>query len=246
MFGRREQLLAEAHRRIERNPDKYVNHVYGEYEAGGTSWLYISPVPFDKLGFPTNVGTKPYPEYTAGALGSVPLIIVFGGTVLAGLCLMVRRRLGREEEACGFGRRSDRGGSGGAANTGGKTLLFSIVILAAVAAGAYSLSHKTPASGDSALQGANSLPVVETSATAPGSRQSVQERENVPGVGVNLEQQENQESHLSKVTDEKGERASTPSSPGKHDIAAAAGIDKPPVGAGTAADKANAAEGDPS
>ena len=52
-FGDRDKLLAEARRRIAAEPDKYVNHIYGEKEAGGTAWLYISDVPFKKLGFPT-------------------------------------------------------------------------------------------------------------------------------------------------------------------------------------------------
>jgi len=52
-FGDRKQLLAEARRRIAAHPDKYVNHIYGEKEAGGTGWLYISGIPFEKLGFPT-------------------------------------------------------------------------------------------------------------------------------------------------------------------------------------------------
>jgi formate dehydrogenase iron-sulfur subunit len=52
-FGARDQLLAEANRRIAAAPDKYVDHVYGEREAGGTAWLYLASVPFDQLGFPT-------------------------------------------------------------------------------------------------------------------------------------------------------------------------------------------------
>ncbi len=34
-------------------PDRYIDHVYGENENGGTSTFYISPVPFEELGFPT-------------------------------------------------------------------------------------------------------------------------------------------------------------------------------------------------
>ena len=46
-------------------PHKYVNHVYGEEEVGGTSWLYISPVPFDELGFP-EVGEEPMDHAAIG------------------------------------------------------------------------------------------------------------------------------------------------------------------------------------
>jgi formate dehydrogenase iron-sulfur subunit len=93
LFGQREEMLAEAHRRLENNPGKYHNHVYGEHEAGGTSWLYISPVPLGELGFPTNTGERPYPEYTEDALNSVPPIIVGGGTLLAGIYLLWKRKL---------------------------------------------------------------------------------------------------------------------------------------------------------
>jgi formate dehydrogenase iron-sulfur subunit len=47
-------LLREAKRRIAARPERYVDHVYGEKEAGGTGWLYLSRVPFEKLGFPTS------------------------------------------------------------------------------------------------------------------------------------------------------------------------------------------------
>ena len=64
-------MLALAHKRIADRPDKYVDHVYGEKELGGTSVLYLSAVPFEKLGFPT-YGEKPFPAFTQAALGAVP------------------------------------------------------------------------------------------------------------------------------------------------------------------------------
>lgn len=53
IFGKRADLLKEAHRRVEAEPGRYVPHVYGETEAGGTQVLYLSHVPFDKIGLPT-------------------------------------------------------------------------------------------------------------------------------------------------------------------------------------------------
>ena len=64
IYGKRSDLLKIAHDRIKENPGKYMNTVYGEYEAGGTSWLYLSAVPYEKLGLPGNLGRTPYPEYT--------------------------------------------------------------------------------------------------------------------------------------------------------------------------------------
>ena len=51
VFGKRSELLVNARSRIERYPDQYLPHIYGEHEAGGTSWLYLSAVPFEELGF---------------------------------------------------------------------------------------------------------------------------------------------------------------------------------------------------
>jgi Fe-S-cluster-containing dehydrogenase component len=52
IYGKRSELLAEAKRRLEANPGAYVPHVYGETEVGGTQVLYLSHVPFEKLGLP--------------------------------------------------------------------------------------------------------------------------------------------------------------------------------------------------
>ncbi|MCA9951911.1 MAG: 4Fe-4S binding protein, partial [Anaerolineales bacterium] len=59
MFGPKESMLAQAHQRIEANPGKYVDHVYGETENGGTATFYVSPVPFEELGFPASGETSP-------------------------------------------------------------------------------------------------------------------------------------------------------------------------------------------
>jgi formate dehydrogenase iron-sulfur subunit len=58
-FGKYDDMLAEAYRRIDEHPDKYVHHVHGEFENGGTATLYISPVPFEELGFPIAGITSP-------------------------------------------------------------------------------------------------------------------------------------------------------------------------------------------
>ena len=51
-YGERDELLAKAHERIAAHPDRYVDHVYGEFENGGTSYLILSHVPFNELGLP--------------------------------------------------------------------------------------------------------------------------------------------------------------------------------------------------
>ncbi len=58
VFGTREELLTEAKRRIADNPNKYYeNRIYGESDGGGTQALYLTHVPFEKLGLP-NMGTE--------------------------------------------------------------------------------------------------------------------------------------------------------------------------------------------
>ncbi len=74
MFGPKRQLMEVARHRVYSHPDKYVHQIYGENEVGGTGWLYLSAVPFNQIGFRTDLGTMPYPEYTREFLISVPLI----------------------------------------------------------------------------------------------------------------------------------------------------------------------------
>ena len=91
-FGKRDDLLNEAHTRIDENPGKYVHHVYGEKEAGGTGWLYISNVNFNELGFPTNIGNHSYPAYTKTAMQAVPGIVAGVGALLGGVFWFTRRK----------------------------------------------------------------------------------------------------------------------------------------------------------
>lgn len=51
-FGRREDLLELAHRRLQNDPDRYFNKVYGEHDGGGTSWLYLSDRDFSEVDLP--------------------------------------------------------------------------------------------------------------------------------------------------------------------------------------------------
>jgi hypothetical protein len=61
VFGKRSDLLAEAHRRLAAEPDRYVPKVYGETDGGGTQVLCLAHVAFEKLGFPT-LGDEPVPR----------------------------------------------------------------------------------------------------------------------------------------------------------------------------------------
>ena len=102
IYGRREDLLAEAKRRLAASPATYVNKIYGEEDAGGTQVLYLSHVSFDKLGLP-NVGKESLPEYTHGVQGAlyrgfVAPLALFGGL---GLAISRRYRIASEGHAGG-------------------------------------------------------------------------------------------------------------------------------------------------
>jgi Fe-S-cluster-containing dehydrogenase component len=85
IFGTRRELLDEARTRIYAEPDKYVHHIYGEREAGGTGWLYLAGVPFEQLGFNTEVEMRPYPELAKGFLYSVAVVFLLWPPFLLGV-----------------------------------------------------------------------------------------------------------------------------------------------------------------
>ena len=101
-YGTREEMLALAHKRIEDRPDKYVDHIYGEKEVGGTTVLYVSAVPFEKLGFPT-YGEKPFPKFTAAALGAVPPAVMAIGASLGAVYAFFKKRAHAVAGADGHG-----------------------------------------------------------------------------------------------------------------------------------------------
>jgi Fe-S-cluster-containing dehydrogenase component len=62
-YGRRKDLIDIARRKIELYPDRYINHIYGETEVGGTAWLYLASRKFEDLQFP-KLGNSPAPGVT--------------------------------------------------------------------------------------------------------------------------------------------------------------------------------------
>jgi Fe-S-cluster-containing dehydrogenase component len=84
-FGRRSEILNEGRKRILDNPDDYADHIYGEKEAGGTSFLYLASVPFDQIGFRTDLGMEAYPSYTKEFLYAVPMVLTLVPPLLLGM-----------------------------------------------------------------------------------------------------------------------------------------------------------------
>ncbi|TES92206.1 MAG: 4Fe-4S dicluster domain-containing protein [Desulfobacteraceae bacterium] len=91
-FGKRKDLILIARERIRRYPDRYVDHVYGEHEMGGTNWLYLSGVPFKEIGMREDLGVTPAPELTSGALAVVPMIVGLWPVFLTGIYAMTKRK----------------------------------------------------------------------------------------------------------------------------------------------------------
>ena len=91
-FGTRREMIEEANRRIYRNSGEYVSHIYGEHEVGGTGYLYLSAVPFEQIGFRTDLGTTAYPEFSKGFLYSVPIVLLLWPAFLLGVNTIASRK----------------------------------------------------------------------------------------------------------------------------------------------------------
>jgi len=108
MFGERDELIAVAEGRIREHPERYLDHVYGKDEAGGTSLLYISPVPFEELGLP-QLGPAPIQEKTEDIMTKATPAVLVGALVgLGGIYWVVKRRQEMMGKNGGSGRQGDR------------------------------------------------------------------------------------------------------------------------------------------
>ncbi len=90
-FGKREDMLAQAHATIASNPGRYIDQVYGEHEVGGTSMLYLSAVPYAELGFP-ELGPEVNPRYAEAVMTKTPFIALTVASVATGLNWFFGRR----------------------------------------------------------------------------------------------------------------------------------------------------------
>jgi formate dehydrogenase iron-sulfur subunit len=84
MFGERADLLEYAHARLAAQPARYLNHVYGESENGGTSYLILSHVPFSQLGLP-DLPSKPVKDVSEQVMGFTIPFALGWGAVLSGV-----------------------------------------------------------------------------------------------------------------------------------------------------------------
>jgi formate dehydrogenase iron-sulfur subunit len=90
--GDRDELIAEARRRIAEKPDQYNDRVYGIEEVGGTSVLFLSAVPFEQIGLRTGLAHEPLPVLTWRVLSLIPDIVAVGTVLLGGVWWITHRR----------------------------------------------------------------------------------------------------------------------------------------------------------
>ena len=118
LFGKVSDLREEAKRRLTLKPGdsytypvkridgkekteqivpEYVDHVYGLTEAGGTQYMFLAGVEFDKLGFNPNINDDAYPGYTWDYVSHVPALI--GSLLVAGTALrFITQRLDKSNK----------------------------------------------------------------------------------------------------------------------------------------------------
>jgi Fe-S-cluster-containing dehydrogenase component len=99
-YGSRTDLVKIARERIKRNPDRYVEHIFGEYEVGGTSWMYLANKDFTELDFP-ELGEKPAPGVSESIQHGifayfVPPVSLYA--LLGGIMWISKRRKELDEE----------------------------------------------------------------------------------------------------------------------------------------------------
>jgi formate dehydrogenase iron-sulfur subunit len=89
--GDRDALLKEARARLAARPDQYIQKIYGEHDAGGTSVLMLSSIPFSQMGLPENL-SEPLPLLTFRVLSKIPPLVGVGAVMLTGLGWLTARK----------------------------------------------------------------------------------------------------------------------------------------------------------
>ena len=82
-FGERDDMIHEAKSRIASNPSNYLHKIYGLEEAGGTCVLHISNVPFEQLGYITDIPKTPLNASVNPAMKAIPGVML-GAALLLG------------------------------------------------------------------------------------------------------------------------------------------------------------------
>jgi formate dehydrogenase iron-sulfur subunit len=93
IFGERDELLAEARKRLAAEPGKYIQKIWGEREVGGTSVLLISDVPLELTDLVSaDRDETPVPIRTFKILHHMPEVFVEMAVVMGGIYWVIERR----------------------------------------------------------------------------------------------------------------------------------------------------------
>jgi formate dehydrogenase iron-sulfur subunit len=111
--GLRSDLLAEAAARIKANPERYIDYIYGKDEVGGTSVLYLSDIPFEDLGFRTDLPKDALPQRTHAVMSNIPALVLGLAVVLGAGTVLT----GRNGKLNGNGNGHDNGNGNGTGET---------------------------------------------------------------------------------------------------------------------------------
>jgi formate dehydrogenase iron-sulfur subunit len=93
IFGDRDDLLREAHRRIAEKPNLYIHHVWGETEAHGSSVLYVSDIDLSLLTNGHVIPADALPAKTAAAMDAVPYAFCGVLAVMGTVNWVIERRM---------------------------------------------------------------------------------------------------------------------------------------------------------
>jgi Fe-S-cluster-containing dehydrogenase component len=96
--GTRAQMIEEAYGRLKANPGRYVEHVYGESEGGGTSLLILSSVTPGQLGLP-ELGPEPVTQGSTTVMNATPTVITLLVPILGGIYWLSRKPEDSEVES---------------------------------------------------------------------------------------------------------------------------------------------------
>jgi Fe-S-cluster-containing dehydrogenase component len=96
LFGKRGDLLAEARARLKEHPKRYVPHIYGEHEIGGTNHLYLAALPFDRLGLPMLKSEAPA-SFSERIQHTIYKGFIAPIAIYASLCCIALRNLKKSE-----------------------------------------------------------------------------------------------------------------------------------------------------
>lgn len=91
-FGSRDSLIRIARERIKSQPGKYMDHIWGEKEYGGTSVLYIANEDLSKLDWP-DLPSVPIPHLTEPLIATTPFVGLSVASGLLGINWIIRRRM---------------------------------------------------------------------------------------------------------------------------------------------------------